>query len=124
MSELRIRLFGHFEVLHGDRPASAPVLRKGQELLALVLLAPQRTVRRGAAVNALWPDAESATSRKAMRQALWQIHLAADTTPQQLRTSRAWCSPTQRPYGSTRNVRSGSMSRNSPSSAYSADLPR
>jgi|GEM_PF-3308299 len=80
MRELRIRLFGPFQVVHGDRPVCAPVLRKAQELLALVLLAPQRSVRREAAVDALWPAAGAATSRKAMRQALWQIHRATDVS--------------------------------------------
>ncbi len=91
MSELRIRLFGHFQIMHGDRPVCAPVLRKAQELLALMLLAPQRSVRREAAVDALWPTAGAATSRKAMRQALWQIHRATDVaapdTPRLVLTS-------------------------------------
>ena len=80
MGELRIRLFGHFQIVHGDRLVCAPVLRKAQELLALMLLAPQRSVRREAAMDALWSAAGATTSRKAMRQALWQIHRATDVT--------------------------------------------
>lgn len=80
MRELRIVLFGSFQLLHADQPVCALMLRKAQELLALMLLAPQRSVRREAAVDALWPAAGPAASRKAMRQALWQIHRAIDMT--------------------------------------------
>ncbi|WP_020579062.1 AfsR/SARP family transcriptional regulator [Actinopolymorpha alba] len=78
MRELRVRLFGPFQLLHGERPVSEPMLRKAQELLALLLLSPQRGVRREVAADALWPEADPCGSRKAMRQALWQIHQATD----------------------------------------------
>lgn len=80
MRELRVRLFGPFQIVHGDRPICAPMLRKAQELLALVLLAPNRNIRREVAGDTVWPSSGPDTSRKAMRQALWQIHQATDTS--------------------------------------------
>lgn len=78
MLELRVQLFGPFQIVSADREATAPVLRKAQELLALVLLAPQRNVRREVAAGTIWPDAGPEVSRKAIRQALWQIHQVTD----------------------------------------------
>lgn len=78
MLELRVQLFGPFRILSADREVTAPVLRKAQELLALVLLTPQRTVRREVAAGTIWPDAGPEVSRKAIRQALWQIHQVTD----------------------------------------------
>ncbi len=78
--ELRVRLFGSFQIALEDAPADRPVLRKAQELLALLLLTPHRKVRREVAVDRVWPAATPDSSRKAMRQALWQIHQATDTS--------------------------------------------
>jgi DNA-binding SARP family transcriptional activator len=78
--ELRVRLFGPFQIALGDQPTCGPVLRKAQELLALVLLAPHRSVRRDVAADSVWPAARPDASRKAMRQALWQLHQAADVS--------------------------------------------
>lgn len=78
MLELRVHLFGPFQILSADREVAGPVLRKAQELLALVLLAPERNVRREVAAGAVWPDASPEASRKAIRQALWQIHQVTD----------------------------------------------
>ncbi|MEU1465851.1 BTAD domain-containing putative transcriptional regulator [Streptomyces sp. NPDC005727] len=79
MLELRVHLFGPFQIVSTDREVAGSILRKAQELLALVLLAPQRNVRREQAAEVVWPDAGPEASRKAIRQALWQIHRVTDT---------------------------------------------
>jgi DNA-binding SARP family transcriptional activator len=78
MHELCVRLFGSFQITVDGMPASGPVLRKAQELLAILLLSPQRQLMREIAADALWPSLGVEASRKAMRQLLWQIHQAAD----------------------------------------------
>src|SRR5689334_3850532 len=55
--ELRVHLFGPFQIVSADREVAGSILRKAQELLALVLLAPQRNVRRELAAEVIWPDA-------------------------------------------------------------------
>lgn len=79
MLELRVHLFGPFQIVSADREVAGSILRKAQELLALVLLAPQRNVRRELAAEVVWPDAGPEASRKAIRQALWQIHQVTDS---------------------------------------------
>ncbi|HEY5247768.1 MAG TPA: hypothetical protein VIJ15_04835, partial [Dermatophilaceae bacterium] len=63
---------------HGPRALPTTMLRKAQDLFAMMLLAPDRSVLREAAAAELWPDAGAEASKKSMRQALWQIHRAAD----------------------------------------------
>jgi DNA-binding SARP family transcriptional activator len=75
---VEVRLFGTFEVARGRRELSGTVNRKAQELLGLVLLAPQCIVRRETAAENLWPAASPEVSRKAIRQVLWQLHHATD----------------------------------------------
>lgn len=79
MRELKVLLMGSFALV--DDPPGVPaaaLLRKAQDLIALVLVAPQNNVLRETAAEALWPDAEGEASKKAMRQTLWQIHHAID----------------------------------------------
>ncbi|WP_051116340.1 AfsR/SARP family transcriptional regulator [Amycolatopsis nigrescens] len=80
MGELRVRLLGSFQLTLDARPVERPVRRKAQELLALVLLAPQRNVLREVAAEALWPAAGAEVSKKSMRQVLWQLHQATGPT--------------------------------------------
>jgi DNA-binding SARP family transcriptional activator len=77
MRELRVRIWGPFEIVQDDGTSRA-LTRKAQQLLALLLLAPQRNMRREVAADAVWQTAGPDASRKAMRQALWQIHQATD----------------------------------------------
>jgi DNA-binding SARP family transcriptional activator len=78
MHELCVRLLGSFQITVGGEPAGGSVLPKAQELLALLLLSPQRHLMREIAADVLWPSLGVDASRKAMRQVLWQIHQAAD----------------------------------------------
>ncbi len=79
MQELCVRLFGSFQITVGGKPVGGPVLRKAQELLAILLLSPQRQIMREIAADALWPSLGADASKKAIRQVLWQIHQAADS---------------------------------------------
>lgn len=78
MQTLRVRILGPFEISVGQTAAAPPAMRKAQELLALLLLAPHRRMLREFAADQLWPDADQEAAKKAIRQALWQIHQAAD----------------------------------------------
>ena len=83
MRELKVLLLGPFAVQETGRSGAAgtprpPLLRKAQDLLTMMLIAPERSVLREAAAEALWPETPSETSKKAMRQALWQVHHATD----------------------------------------------
>jgi DNA-binding SARP family transcriptional activator len=78
MREYKFMLLGPFRVMDGTRILPAQMLRKAQDLLTIMLIAPDRRVLREAAAEALWPDAHFEASKKRMRQALWQIHRAVD----------------------------------------------
>jgi DNA-binding SARP family transcriptional activator len=79
MRELKVMLLGPFSVRDGTRTVRSHLFRKAQDILTLLLLAPEQRVLRESAAEALWPDASTNTSRKAMRQALWQLHQLADS---------------------------------------------
>lgn len=72
-------MMGTFAIRDATRGPPSAMLGKAQDLLALILLAPQRSVRREHAAESLWPDAGANASKKAMRQALWRIHHATDS---------------------------------------------
>ena len=57
-------LLGPFSVTDGPRTLSAPLLRKAQDLLAMMLISPERSVLRESAAEALWPDARVEASKK------------------------------------------------------------
>ncbi|CAM3296740.1 BTAD domain-containing putative transcriptional regulator [Occultella aeris] len=78
MTALTVRLLGPFRALRGDRPLPSPMLHKAQDLLTMLFLAPGHALLRESAAESLWPDTDAETSRKAMRQTLWQIHHATE----------------------------------------------
>jgi DNA-binding SARP family transcriptional activator len=78
MREFRVMFLGPFSVMGGPETRPTQMRHKAQDLLAITLIAPDRRVLREAAAEALWPDSNFEASRKSMRQALWQIHRAAD----------------------------------------------
>jgi DNA-binding SARP family transcriptional activator len=78
MSNVRVFLLGHLEVSIDGRVVPGSLSHKAYELLALVLLTPQRRIQRETAAALLWPRSGAEASRKAIRQALWQIHQAID----------------------------------------------
>jgi DNA-binding SARP family transcriptional activator len=78
VDRLEVRLLGAFQLTLGGQDISGTMSRKAQELLAFLLCDPQRNVRRAHAADGLWPDADAEASKKAIRQALWQLHNATN----------------------------------------------
>lgn len=78
MGDLRIRLFGAFEVTSRTCDAAVIKGRRTQELLAYLLLVPGQSRSRDVVAGAVWPDADAETSKKQVRQALWHVHQAVD----------------------------------------------
>jgi DNA-binding SARP family transcriptional activator len=78
---LRILLLGGLRLASDHRWLTRPEGRKSQELLALLLLARDRSLPREVVSEALWPSADATVSRKATRQTLWQLHQALDEDP-------------------------------------------
>jgi DNA-binding SARP family transcriptional activator len=74
---LRILLLGGLQVAY-ERVRARPDGRKSRDLLALLLLARNRSLPRDVVAEALWPSANATVSRKATRQTLWQLHQALD----------------------------------------------
>lgn len=77
MNDIRVALLGPFRL--GLGALTVPLLRKAQDLLVLLLLAPGHALLRESVAETLWPDAAAEVSRKAMRQVLWHLHRVADT---------------------------------------------
>ncbi|QTE31197.1 AfsR/SARP family transcriptional regulator [Pengzhenrongella sicca] len=78
MRELRVTMMGSFTLTDGREVMRYPLLHRAQSLLAIILLAPERSLLRESAAESVWPDAGADASKRAMRQALWQIHHATD----------------------------------------------
>jgi DNA-binding SARP family transcriptional activator len=73
---LRARLFGPFYIsLEGGPPLDLRA-QKPRELLAYLLLHPNRAHRREALASMLWGNTATAQSKKYLRQALWQVQTA------------------------------------------------
>lgn len=76
MSVIRISLFGRFQALPHDASRSGLEKRKGQELLAYLLLYRDRPHPRETLAGLLWGDMPTGQSKKYLRQTLWQINAA------------------------------------------------
>jgi DNA-binding SARP family transcriptional activator len=70
---LRIRMLGHFEIKDGDRTLEH-VDRRGQELLAYLLLNRNHPQTREAVAVRLWPDLPPHLTRKYVRQGIWSVN--------------------------------------------------
>ncbi|HEX2028745.1 MAG TPA: bacterial transcriptional activator domain-containing protein [Nitriliruptorales bacterium] len=79
MEVVRFWLFGVFRAASGGGQVLRAGSHKAQELLALLLLSPSASLSRDTVTEQLWPEADPAASRKAMRQALWHAHQSFDT---------------------------------------------
>lgn len=79
VGQLRFRLFGHLEIASGRLALPRPDGRKAQELLCLLLLTPSRSLPREQVAETLSPNADPGSSRKQLRQALWQVHQVLDS---------------------------------------------
>lgn len=98
---LTIRLFGGFEVKVNGSPLPPLRTRKGQWLLALLVLRSNREVARDWLAGTLWPDSPERLAGANLRNALYNLRLALgpearrllSPTPHSLRfdLSDAWC---------------------------------
>lgn len=75
---LKVMMLGPLIVEDDDGTRTAALGHKAQDLLVLLLAAPERTILREVAAETLWPDAPAEASRKAMRQVLWHTHKVLD----------------------------------------------
>lgn len=76
MLPLTIRLFGRFDVCHGDQPSDVLNARRAREVFSYLVLHRDQPQRRETLADILWEDAAPEQSRKYLRQALWQIQTA------------------------------------------------
>jgi len=81
MSQLKIRLFGKFSLLCGDREQECLPSSKAKELFCYLLLHRDRSHSREVLASVLWGDCTTAQSRKYFRQTLWQLHQALKNAP-------------------------------------------
>lgn len=73
-AEIEITLFGKFGARRGSKAILEHAGRKVQELIAFVLLHPNRQHRREAVSAILWPDRDREQSLRNLRQTLWLLH--------------------------------------------------
>jgi DNA-binding SARP family transcriptional activator len=78
VASLTARLFGRFEADLGARDRER-IGSRAQELLSFLLLRRDRAFKREALAGMLWGDCPAETSRKHLRQALWQVQVALGT---------------------------------------------
>ncbi len=78
MCLLTIRLFGQLHVQRDDQVMDAWNSRKGQELLAYLLLYRERPHTRQALADLLWPHSTTEQSMKYLRHTLWQLQTVLD----------------------------------------------
>jgi DNA-binding SARP family transcriptional activator len=78
MDDLRICLFGGFDVRRGEQVVSGLHGQKLQELFSYLLLNRARSIPRESLAGLLWDDRATPQSRKHLRQALWQLQTALD----------------------------------------------
>lgn len=80
MSTLRVSLFGKFSISLGDYALEDLHSTKAQELFSFLLLHRGRPHPRETLAGMLWGDCPTMQSRKYLRQALWQIQLALNSS--------------------------------------------
>ncbi|MEJ2557399.1 MAG: BTAD domain-containing putative transcriptional regulator [Anaerolineae bacterium] len=78
MGVLTIRLFGQLQVQQDDQVLDGWNSRKGQELLAYLLLHRERTHTRQALADLLWPESSTEQSMKYLRHTLWRLQTVLD----------------------------------------------
>ena len=78
MDALHIQLFGQFRVERGQHSLDTLSAPRLQELLSYILLHRTGCHARDALAGRLWPEEPTGASRKALRQALWQLKRILD----------------------------------------------
>jgi DNA-binding SARP family transcriptional activator len=79
MSTVRIRLFGRFSAQLDSQRIEGLDAPRLQELFSYLLLYRERPHARETLAALLWGDSPTATSKKYLRQALWQLQSALNT---------------------------------------------
>jgi DNA-binding SARP family transcriptional activator len=80
MTNLRVFLFGKFDVRHSEESLINLETRKVQELLCYLLLFRNRPHPREALADLLWGDTSTAQSKSYLRKALWQLQNALEVS--------------------------------------------
>ncbi len=83
-----MRLFGPFTVLRDGQPLPALRTRKGQSLLALLVLRAGRAVERSWLAGVLWPDSPEAQARYNLRRSLSDLRQALGSEANRLYSGR------------------------------------
>lgn len=78
MTELRVYLFGSLAVQLDARPFQGVEAGKARELFSFLVLHRERAYQREPLADLLWPDVPAGQSRKALRQAIWQLQGVVD----------------------------------------------
>jgi DNA-binding SARP family transcriptional activator len=78
MCLLIVHLFGKFQVQRDGQNLDGWNARKGQELLAYLLLHRERTHARQSLADLLWPEKTTEQSMKYLRHTLWQLQTVLD----------------------------------------------
>jgi DNA-binding SARP family transcriptional activator len=79
-SEIRVRLFGGFEVWQGDRKVEGFESQKARALLAYLISQPDRVFSREQLAGLLWPERDQEAARHALRQAIYNLRSALPET--------------------------------------------
>lgn len=80
MPGLRFRLFGKFTAHHDAGLLKGLEASKDQELLSYLLIHRDRPHSREALATLLWGDTSTEKSKKYLRQALWHLHAALNSS--------------------------------------------
>src|SRR5258708_1380213 len=72
---LSIRLLGEFSLHRGGQRLPRITLRKSEQILAYLVLHPERDLDRALPVGTFWPDVDRDTARKSLRPALVSIRV-------------------------------------------------
>ena len=83
-----MRLFGPFTVLRHGQPLRPLRTRKGQSLLALLVLRAGRPVERRWLAGVLWPESPEAQARYNLRRSLSDLRLALGSEASRLSSGR------------------------------------
>lgn len=92
MSMLRVCLLGRLRISNGEKPLYSFGSSKVQELFSYLLLHPNRPHPRETLAGLLWGDVTTSHSKKYLRQALWQLQTALNSTSASLllKTEADW----------------------------------
>src|SRR5262245_32267474 len=80
MSVVEAYLFGQFRIRCGDDCWQGPEGCKSKELLSYLLIHSSARYNREQLISVLWGDAATLQSRKSLRQVLWQLQSACETS--------------------------------------------